>query len=265
MQYVSVFDPAFSAFGRLLPGCDTAGLEQVLFARRQPEEGMTLVSRFADPRLRLTANALKKQLVGDAPASAVLYSGRNTRPRRLLRSSYGAYLIGAYDFVLLVASKDEVSRRRLGPEQLTAFFVPGCVLIELYDTTLHCAPCHTHDRDGMNVLVIRPAGPLRKKARQETTALTRRIAPKLVSPRRDGQAARARVPLSAIRRPPKKPTEVLLLKPEAPEEEREDETVSARLKQELTALRRIRPRSVLGKLRWRSHIAAKLRNPPEDL
>ena len=259
MQFVSVFDPSFSAFGRLVPGYDTAALEQALFARRQPEEGMLLVSRIADPRLRLTANTLKQQLIGDAPASTILYSGRNTRPRRLLRSSCGAYLIGAYDFVLLVTSKEAVSGRRLGAEEMTAFFVPGRVLIELYESTLHCVPCHTHDRDGMNVLVIRPAGTLRKKAKQEATAVARRIAPRLAAER----AAQPRP--AALRRPPKKPTEVRLLKPEVPEEELEDRTVSLRLKQGVTALRGVSARSVLGKLRWRSHIAAKLRTPPEDL
>lgn len=264
MEYFSVFDPAFSAFGRLVPGYDTAGLEQALFSRRQPEEGMALVSRFADPSLRLTANALKKQLVGDAPASVVLYSGRNTQPRRLLRSSKGAYLIGAYDFVLLVTSKEEVSRRRLGADQLTAFFVPGRVLIELYDTTLHCVPCHTHDRDGINVLVIRPAGTLRKRARQETTTLARKLAPKLTG--KSPKDAPTRPRLSArIRKIPKKPTEVRLLEPTVPEDDEEERNLSARLKQGVTTLRGLSARSVLGKLRWRAHVAGRLSNPPEDL
>lgn len=78
MDCVSVFDPSFSAYGRLVPGCDTAALEQALYARRQPEEGMVLVSRIAEPRLRTAARALKAQLLGDAPASTILYSGRNT-------------------------------------------------------------------------------------------------------------------------------------------------------------------------------------------
>ena len=264
MEYYSVFDPAFSSFGRLVPGYDTAGLEQALFARRQPEEGMALVSRFADPRLRLTANTLKKQLVGDAPASVVLYTGRNTSPRRLLRSSHGAYLIGAYDFVLLVTSKEEVSKRRLDSEQMTAFFVPGRVLIQLYDATLHCVPCHTHDRDGMNVLVIRPAGTLRTKAKQDTTTLARKLAPKLTSKSPEGAPTQPRL-MATIHRAPKKPTVVPLLKALDPEEDREPQPVSIRLKQGVTTLRGLSARRLLGKLRWRSHIAAKLRTPPEDL
>lgn len=264
MERFSVFDPSFSAFGRLVPGYDTAGLEQALFSRRQPEDGMTLVSRFADPRLRLTANALKQQLVGEAPASVVLYSGRNTHPRRLLRSSKGAYLIGAYDFVLLVTSKEEVSRRRLGADQLTAFFVPGRVLIQLYDTTLHCVPCHTHDRDGMNILVIRPAGAFRKRAKQETTTLARKLAPKLTGKSSEDAPTQPRL-IARIRKSPQKPTEVRLLKPAVPEDDEEGRSLSTRLKQGVTTLRGLSARSVLGKLRWRAHVAGRLRSPPEEL
>ena len=131
-------------------------------------------------------------------------------------------------------------------------------------TTLHCAPCHTHDRDGMNVLVIRPAGTLRKKAKQEATTLARKVAPRLISDSAEGAPAQPRL-IARIRKPPEKPTEVRLLKPEPSEDDDEERNLSIRLKQGITTLRAIKPRTVLGKLRWRSHIAAKLRNPPEDL
>lgn len=263
MDCVSVFDPSFSAYGQLLPGCDTAALEQALFARRQPEEGMVLVSRIADPRLRLTARSLKTQLLGDAPASMILYSGRNTRPRRLLRTRNGVFVFGAFDFLLLLTSKEELSRRRLGQDQMTAFFVPGRVLIELYDTTLHCVPCHTHDRDGMNVLMIFPCGELRKKALQGK-AKVQKVLPRLKTGLRQAPEP-PEVRPAPQKAPPRKPTEVRLVKPVVPEDGDEEETVSDRLKQQVKNLRKVSVRGLYSKLRWRAHVAGKLSDPPEDL
>jgi hypothetical protein len=263
MDCVTVFDPRFSAYGRLLPGYDTADLEQALLTHRQPGEGMVLVSRIADPRLLLTAKALKTQLLGDDPASVILYSGRNTRPRRLLRARNGAFLIGACDFLLLLTSRDELSRRRIGLDQMTAFYVPGRVLIELYDTTLHCVPCHTHDRDGMNVLMLFPYGKLHRKAIQGKTNLVQRIPPKLSFGSRsaaDGSAPQPR----RQKNPPKKSTEFQLVRPLVPEEDEEDDTVSEKLKQQLDYLREVNVRTLYSKLRWRAHVAGRLRNPPED-
>ena len=254
MDCVTVFDPRFSAYGRLLPGYDTEELEQALLACPQPEEGMVLVSRIADPRLRQSARALKTQLLGDDPGGMVLYSGRNTRPRRLLRARHGAFVLGACDFLLLVTTREELSRRRIGLEHMTAFYVPGRVLIELYDTTLHCVPCHTHDRDGMNVLMLFPYGKLRRKAAQGRSNLIQRMPPRLAEVRSVHQ-----------RTPPGSPTEVQLVRPCVPEEDEEDETVSEKLKQQLEYLREVNVRTLYSKLRWRAHVAGKLRNPPEDL
>ena len=264
MDCVSVFDPSFSAYGRLVPGCDTAALEQALYARGQPEEGMVLVSRIADPRLRTAARALKAQLLGDAPASTILYSGRNTRPRRLLRAGNGVFLFGAFDFLLLVTTREELSRRRLGQEKLAAFFVPGRVLIELFDTTLHCVPCHTHDRDGMNVLVLLPGGALRQKAVRGKTKVMEEVLPRLKTGLRQGhEPAKVR----AVRRkaPPKKPTEFKLVKPAAPEEDDGEETVSEKLRQRVETLRNVSVRSLYGRLRWSARVAGRLDEPPEDL
>ena len=264
MEFVSVFDPSFAAFGRLVPGYDTAALEQALFARRQPAKGLDLIHGLPEPRLRLTANALKKQLLGDAPANIILYSGRNTKPRRLLRARHGAFLFGAFDFLLLVTSKEEVSRRRIGPDQMTAFFVPGRVLIELYDTTLHCAPCHTHDRDGMNVLMILPCSTLRNKARQQKQLILRKIPVKLKV--KQSEKAEKRSTQDALQHipPAKKATEVRLVRPRIETDELGD-SVSGKLRQGWTQVKELNARSVFGKVRWRSHIAAKLRKPPEDL
>ena len=263
MDCVTVFDPRFSAYGRLLPGFDTADLEQALLTRRQPEEGMVLVSRIADPRLLLTAKGLKTQLLGDDPASVILYSGRNTSPRRLLRARNGAFLIGAFDFLLLLTSREDLSRRRIGPDQMTAFYVPGRVLIELYDTTLHCVPCHTRDRDGMNVLMLLPGGELRRKAVQGKAKVMQEVLPRLKTGRR--QAPELPGPPPAPRKaPPRKPTEVKLVKPVVPEED-DEETVSEKLRQQVQTLRRVNVRSLYSKLRWRAHVAGKLSDPPEDL
>ena len=248
MKFCSVFDPCFRAFGRLVPGLDTAALEQALGAHPQPEQGVVYEAKPGAPDLCRAAEALAEQLFPGVPASWGIYSGKLAHPRRLLGARRGIWLLGAFDFLLPLSTRAAVRRRRLQEEHLTAFYVPAGVLVELYATTLHCVPCHTHDRDGLSVLMLRPVGPLHRTAVRGRQALAQKF------PSRQPSQPKVRRPLQ-VRLTPKPPAE------EAPEEE------GRRFSRERLgrALRAAAPRRLYGSARWRVHVAARLKAPPTEL
>ena len=66
--------------------------------------------------------------------------------------------LGTEDFVLLLAKQEEIDDGKLDTAKVKAFRVPAGVLVEVYATTLHYAPCHTDAAKGFRVLVALPKG-----------------------------------------------------------------------------------------------------------
>ena len=46
----------------------------------------------------------------------------------------------------------------LDTARVKAFRVPARVPVEVYATTLHCAPCHVNEKEGVRVAVVLPRG-----------------------------------------------------------------------------------------------------------
>ena len=66
--------------------------------------------------------------------------------------------LGTEDFVLLLAKQEEIEDGKLNTAKVKAFRVPAGILVEVYATTLHYAPCHTDAAKGFRVLVALPKG-----------------------------------------------------------------------------------------------------------
>ena len=66
--------------------------------------------------------------------------------------------LGTEDFILLLAKQEEIENGQLDTARVKAFRVPAGVLVEVYATTLHYAPCHTDPAKGFRVMVALPKG-----------------------------------------------------------------------------------------------------------
>lgn len=62
------------------------------------------------------------------------------------------------DFILLVAKEDEVDGGQLDTACVKAFRAPAGVMVEVYATTLHYAPCSARAGAGFKVLIVLPRG-----------------------------------------------------------------------------------------------------------
>ena len=62
------------------------------------------------------------------------------------------------DFILLLAKESEIEGGMLDTAKVKAFRVPAGVLVEVYATTLHYAPCHADASKGFKVMVALPKG-----------------------------------------------------------------------------------------------------------
>ena len=66
--------------------------------------------------------------------------------------------IAVRELVLLLAKREEIEDGKLDTAKVKAFRVPAGVLVEVYATTLHYAPCRSDAAKGFRVLVALPKG-----------------------------------------------------------------------------------------------------------
>ncbi len=155
----SVFDPEFRHYGQVVTGFDAA-VEEILpvLSKTPLPEGVTYVAEEPTLQNLPCAQAVSQHLYGGMPVELGFCNGHNTRLNCLEYHRDSECNLGTEDFILLLARQDELENGVLDTGKVKAFRVPAGVLVEVYATTLHYAPCHCDPRKGFQVLIVLPKG-----------------------------------------------------------------------------------------------------------
>ena len=155
MRIFDVKDPAFKPYGRIAEGYPLAGLMDAL-ALTPLEENVSYVPK--DPFLHAAKNAdtVGEALFGGMPFQFGRCNGHNTRLNCLEYHRDSEFNLGTEDFILLLARQEEIADGMLETSLVKAFRVPKGVLVEIYATTLHYAPCSAQSGQGFRVMVALP-------------------------------------------------------------------------------------------------------------
>ena len=157
MKVYSVYDPEFKPYGQIVQGLDQAVAEILAGLEKTPlPEGVGYVP--TDPVLQELPAAVEisNHCFGGMPTQLGWCNGHNTKLNCLEYHRDSEFNLGARDFILLLAKQEEIVEGILDTAKVKAFKVPAGVLVEVYATTLHYAPCHCHKEDGFRVLVALP-------------------------------------------------------------------------------------------------------------
>ena len=157
MKIYAVTDPAFKPYGRVVEGYPVAGLLDALAATPLPE-GVSYVPQLDALHQAPDGDAVGTALFGGMPFELGYCNGHNTRLNCLEYHRDSEFNLGTEDFILLLARQEEIADGLLDTEKVQAFKVPAGVLVEVYATTLHYAPCHCDPAKGFRVLVALPWG-----------------------------------------------------------------------------------------------------------
>ena len=159
MTVFSVFDESFRPYGQVVTGLEEA-CAQILpvLAEVDLPAGTAYVPE--DPNLQRlpAADVLSDHCYGGMPVQLGWCCGHNTKLNCLEYHRDSEFNLGTGDFILLLAREDEIADGVLDTAKVKAFRVPAGVLVEVYATTLHYAPCHTDAAEGFRVLVALPKG-----------------------------------------------------------------------------------------------------------
>ena len=157
MKIIPVTDPAFRAYGRIVDGDPTEGILQALATTPLPE-GTAYEPRVESLHAAKDAEAVGTALFGGMPFQLGYCNGHNTKLNCLEYHRDSEFNLGTEDFILLLAKMEEIGEDGvLDTAKVRAFRVPAGVMVEVYATTLHYAPCHTDPAKGFRVLVALPA------------------------------------------------------------------------------------------------------------
>ncbi len=158
MQILPVTDPSFQKYGQILAGYNLDTLLSTLRAAAPIPDGVTYVPEVPALMALPAAQELSDHAFGGMPIQLGYCSGHNTRLNCLEYHRDSELNVGTGDFILLLAKREEMVSGRLDTRHVVAYRVPAGVLVEVYATTLHYAPCSARKADGFQVLVVLPQG-----------------------------------------------------------------------------------------------------------
>ena len=158
MKIYSVHDKEFTPYGHVITGLDTAELLDALARTPLPETGTGYCPEEEELQELPVTVQVSEHLYGGMPVQMGWCNGRNTKLNCLEYHRDSEFNLGTEDFILLLARQEEIENGMLDTGKVKAFRVPAGVLVEVYATTLHYAPCHTDPAKGFRVLVALPAG-----------------------------------------------------------------------------------------------------------
>ena len=159
MKIYSVFDPEFKPYGQIVDGmADT--VQEILDVLKDAPQGPAVdyVPEY-EPLQELPAMVeISEHCYGGMPVQLGWCNGHNTKLNCLEYHRDSEFNLGTEDFILLLAKQEEIENGVLDTAKVKAFRVPAGVLVEVYATTLHYAPCHCDEGKGFRVLVALPQG-----------------------------------------------------------------------------------------------------------
>lgn len=158
MKIEPITSPAFAPYGKVLEGYNTGILRDVLEKTTPLPEGVEYVPSFPQLESLSVAKLIEINAYGRMPIQMGYCNGYNTKLNCLEYHRDSELNCGTEDFILLTAKIDEIVNGTLDTSKVKAFRVPAGVLVEIYATTLHYAPCHTDPKKGFRVLVVLPKG-----------------------------------------------------------------------------------------------------------
>ena len=148
MTILPISDPAFASYGKILEGYDTQELLRTLEAATPLPQGVEYVPSQPELEALPLTSLLASNAYGGMPIQMGWGNGHNTKLN-----------CGTEDFILLLARMDDIAPDgTLDTGLVKAFRVPAGVLVEVYATTLHYAPCSAAKGAGFRVLVALPKG-----------------------------------------------------------------------------------------------------------
>ena len=160
MTILNVNDPEFTNYGRIIEGYEEEK-KQIMETLRDKTPIPAGTDYVAEEKVLQELSASTKianSLFGGSDMQFGWCNGHNTKLNCLEYHRSSEINLGATDFILLLAKREEIVDFKLDSSKVKAFLCPAGTMIEVYATALHYAPCQASKDSGFQVLVGLPKG-----------------------------------------------------------------------------------------------------------
>ena len=158
MKILPVTDPSFQNYGQILTGYDVKELLETLDKVTPLPEAVDYVPEQAELMALPIEKELRNNAFGGMPIQIGWCNGHNTKLNCLEYHRDSELNVGVKDFILLLAKREDLVGGELDTDKVVAFLCPAGVLVEVYATTLHYAPCSAKKGEGFKTIVVLPKG-----------------------------------------------------------------------------------------------------------
>ena len=154
----SLDQESFREYGKVITGYDFVGLIDWM-ARKTPipEEGNLYIASVPELEQFDVKENLEKGFYGEMPIQIGYCNGRNSTLNGLEYHMGSEINIAVTDLILILGKLQDVADGQYDIENADIFFIPKGTVVQLYETTLHFAPCKTN-ADGFKCIVVLPRG-----------------------------------------------------------------------------------------------------------
>ena len=158
MKILPVSDPSFQNYGQVLEGYDLKELLATLDKVTPCPEGVDYVPEQAELQTLPIEKELRNNAYGGMPIQLGWCNGHNTKMNCLEYHRDSELNVGTEDFILLLAKREDLVNGELDADKVVAYYCPAGVMVEVYATTLHYAPCSAKKGQGFKVVIVLPKG-----------------------------------------------------------------------------------------------------------
>ena len=162
MKIKSVFSHNFEKYGKVLTGYDVTDLLKKLDdTTKMPADAVIYEPGDAGLESLPIAKEFSENAYGGMPIQVGYCNGNNTKLNCLEWHRGSELNIPSKDIVLLLAPLQAVKNGILNTSSVEAFYVPAGTVVQVYETTLHYAPCNAVKNgekitDGFRVIIVLP-------------------------------------------------------------------------------------------------------------
>lgn len=162
MRIKSVFSHSFEKYGKVLTGYDVTDLLKKLDdTTKKPADAVIYEPGDAGLESLPIAKEFSENAYGGMPIQVGYCNGNNTKLNCLEWHRGSELNIPSSDIVLLLAPLQSLKNGKLNTSAVEAFYVPAGTIVQVYETTLHYAPCNAVKNgevvtDGFRVIIVLP-------------------------------------------------------------------------------------------------------------
>ena len=161
MKIKSVFSHSFKKYGKVLTGYDVTALLAKLDEKTEKPANAVIYEPSDKDLEAIMGDVFSTNAYGGMPIQIGYCNGNNTKLNCLEWHRGSELNIPANDIVLLLAPLQSVKKGMLSTNLVEAFYVPKGTVVQIYETTLHYAPCNAVkngevSKEGFRVIIVLP-------------------------------------------------------------------------------------------------------------